>query len=157
MCKRLKHAKQTVYNVINAFKEGLTVIDFYQHYKRNKSRCGRKKISLPKDQTSYIQEKVNHGWSSDAILGRKEKHVNCSLKTLYRTFQRVTFPTEKLAIKGKCKPNYYKEVDFNKINDEEMIKITRKLNQIPRKSLNYLTPEEKFLSLIEDEKLSSLI
>ncbi len=59
MCQRLKRAKQTIYNVINAFKEGLTAIDYYQRYKRNKSRCGRKQISLPKDQTSYIQHKVN--------------------------------------------------------------------------------------------------
>lgn len=49
----------------------------------------------------------------------------------------------------------HKEMDFNQINDEEMIKITHKLIHIPRKSLNYLTHEEKFLSLIEDEKLSS--
>lgn len=109
MCQRLKRAKQTIYNVINAFKEGLTAIDYYQRYKRNKSRCGRKQISLPKDQTSYIQHKVNQGWSPDAILGRKEKHVNCSVKTLYRMFHRGTFPTKKLAMKGKRKPNHHKE------------------------------------------------
>ncbi len=50
----------------------------------------------------------------------------------------------------------HKEMVFNKINNEEMIEITRKLNQISRKLLNYLTPEEQFLSFIEDEKLSSL-
>ncbi|GGB07642.1 hypothetical protein ERX37_06265 [Macrococcus hajekii] len=52
ICRRVKRSRQTVYNVINAFKAGTSALEFYQNYKKRKTRCGRRKIILPKHQLS---------------------------------------------------------------------------------------------------------
>ena len=39
----LGRSKQTIYNVINYLKEGHSAYDYYEHYKANKRRCGRRK------------------------------------------------------------------------------------------------------------------
>ena len=42
----LGRSKQTIYNVINYLKEGHSAYDYYNRYKVNKKRCGRKKQVL---------------------------------------------------------------------------------------------------------------
>lgn len=107
--KLMDRAKQTIYNVINFLKEGRTAFEFYKRYKENKKRCGRRKIELPDEQKEYIEKKVAAGWTPDVIIGRKEKTINCSMRTLYRQFKRNVFDIKTLPMKGKRKPNNVKE------------------------------------------------
>lgn len=37
---RLKRSRQTIYNVINALKSGISALKYYQEYKQRKSNCG---------------------------------------------------------------------------------------------------------------------
>ena len=53
-----------------------------------------------------------------------------------------------------------KEMDFNQVNqvNQDFISsVASKRNHIPRKSLNYQTPLEVFLSYVNEEQLSRLI
>ncbi|MFL2144308.1 IS30 family transposase, partial [Ruoffia sp. FAM 20857] len=61
IASRLKRSRTPIYNVINFLKEGHTAIEYYQQYKKNKQRCGRRKCVLPADQQVYIKEKVSQG------------------------------------------------------------------------------------------------
>ena len=67
---RLKRSRQPIYNVINFLKSGHTALNFYTQYKKNKKRCGRRKMVLPQKQLAYIQDKVTQGWTPDVIVGR---------------------------------------------------------------------------------------
>src|SRR6056297_3194109 len=107
--KLMQRATQTIYNVINYLKEGYTVFEYYERYKQNKKRCGRHKIDLPDDQKEYIKEKVAEGWTPDVIIGRKEKTINCSMRTLYRQFKQGIFNVKTLPMRGKRKANNTKE------------------------------------------------
>lgn len=51
----------------------------------------------------------------------------------------------------------HKRMDFNDVDESFIQSIASKRNNIPRKSLNYRTPLEVFLSYIADDDLSSLI
>lgn len=50
-----------------------------------------------------------------------------------------------------------KKMDFNKVEESLIQSIASKRNNIPRKSLNYKTPLEVFLSYVDNDILSSLI
>ena len=50
-----------------------------------------------------------------------------------------------------------KQMDFNEVDESFIQSIASKRNNIPRKSLNYKTPTEVFLSHICKEELSNLI
>jgi IS30 family transposase len=69
IAKRLGRARQTIHNVITHFKAGHTVIEYYQRYKENKKRCGRKRTVLPEAQQFHVQEKVAAGWTPDVVKG----------------------------------------------------------------------------------------
>lgn len=105
----LKRSRQTIHTVVSFFKEGHTALDYYKQYKANKKRCGRRKIHLPEDQQIYIKEKVSQGWTPDVIIGRCEKTIDCSMRTLYRQFKDNLFDATTLPLKGKRKPNGHKE------------------------------------------------
>ena len=105
----LKRSRTPIYTVINFLKEGHTTLDYYQQYKKNKKRCGRRKIDLPTEQQAYINEKVAQGWTPDIIIGRKEMPINCSMRTLYRRFKDQVFDETTLPMKGKRKPNGHQE------------------------------------------------
>ncbi|MFB5296930.1 IS30-like element IS1252 family transposase [Enterococcus faecalis] len=105
----LKRSRTPIYNVINFLKEGHTALEYYQQYKENKKRCGRRNIVLPKKQQSYIKEKIAQGWTPDVIIGRKEKPISCSVRTLYRQFKEKVFDESTLPMKGKRKPNGHQE------------------------------------------------
>ncbi|MGQ9412102.1 helix-turn-helix domain-containing protein, partial [Streptococcus pluranimalium] len=42
----LGRSKQTIYNVIHYLEAGHTAYEYYEHYKANKKRCGRRKTQL---------------------------------------------------------------------------------------------------------------
>lgn len=71
----LKRAKQTIYNVYRALEQGKNALDYYKQYKKNKARCGRRRIALPDNQTRYIQKKVTQGWTPDVIIGRADSQL----------------------------------------------------------------------------------
>ena len=107
--KLLNRSRQTIYNVINFLRKGYNALDYYKQYKENKKRCGRCTITLPVDQQVYIKEKVAEGWTPDIIIGRGEKHIDCSTRTLYRQFKAGLFDQATLPMKGKRKPNGHQE------------------------------------------------
>src|SRR5699024_11972108 len=74
-------------------------------YKSNKAKCGRKKIQLKPDETTYIKEKVRDGWTPDVIIGRNERAISCSMRTLYRKFALGVFDVNAFPMQGKRKPN----------------------------------------------------
>ena len=67
----LKRSRTPIYNVINFLKEGHTALEYYQQYKENKRRCGRRNIVLPKKQQSYIKEKMPKAGRQTLSLGVK--------------------------------------------------------------------------------------
>src|SRR5699024_4824341 len=71
--------------------------------------CGRKKISLTAAEKEHINDKVQEGWTPDVIVGRQERPVSCSMRTLYRKFQTGEFNQTDLPMQGKRKPNGHKE------------------------------------------------
>ena len=47
IANRMGRAIQTIYNVVNKFKQGKTALDYWHQYKENKKKCDRKVIQLP--------------------------------------------------------------------------------------------------------------
>src|SRR5699024_4494417 len=90
-------------------KEGWTAIDVYLQYRANKAKCGRKKIQLSYSEKDYINEKVRDGWTPDVIIGRNERPISCSMRTLYRRFETGEFNLKDLPMQGKRKPNGHQE------------------------------------------------
>src|SRR5699024_7023297 len=109
MAKKLKRGHEAVYRVVRQLKNGLTAIDIYLQYKKNKSKCGRKKIQLTSSEKDYINEKVHQGWTPDVIIGRKERPISCSMRTFYRKFKKGEFNQDVVPMNGKRKPNGYQE------------------------------------------------
>ena len=84
---KLERSNQPIYNVKHFLETGKTILDYYRRYKENKTICGAKRIDLPDDQVDYIKEKVADNGIPDVIIGRAEKEISCSMRTLYRRFQ----------------------------------------------------------------------
>ncbi|EHV2901195.1 IS30 family transposase, partial [Enterococcus faecalis] len=105
----LKHSRQTIYTVYAYLKDGHTALEYYQNYKKNKAKCGRRSIVLPAEQVGYIRKKVVQGWTPDVIIGRGEFPIGCSVRTLYRMFKMGIFDFSDLPMKGKRKPNGHQE------------------------------------------------
>lgn len=106
---KLKRGHEAVYRVVRQLKRGLTAIEIYLQYQENKAKCGRKEIRLPTLEKEYIKKKVLEGWTPDVIIGRNEKPISCSMRTLYRKFKSGEFNPETLPMKGKRKPNNHQE------------------------------------------------
>ncbi|HFL7330353.1 TPA: IS30 family transposase, partial [Enterococcus faecium] len=98
-----------MHNVYQFLKTGATILNYYQQYKENKKRCGRRSIALPEEQKEYVQKRVVQGWTPDVIVGRSEMKLDCSVRTLYRMFQTGAFNVRDLPMKGKRKPNGHQE------------------------------------------------
>ncbi|EUJ33968.1 transposase, partial [Brochothrix campestris FSL F6-1037] len=146
-------SRQTIYNVYNFLKKGLSANDYYQRYKENKTYCGRRSIILSADQQTYIQKMTAKGWTPDVIIGRAEIPISCSVRTLYRLFKANDFDITKLPMKGKRKPNGHnerrglnensngilrrnglpKKMDFNQVDQNFISAVASKRNHIPRK------------------------
>ncbi|MBP2259163.1 IS30 family transposase [Virgibacillus alimentarius] len=109
IAKKLKRGHEAIYRVIRQLKKGLTAIDVHLEYKANKAKCGRKRIQLTPDEKTYIKEKVRDGWTPDVIIGRSERPIPCSMRTLYRKFELGEFAINDLPMQGKRKPNGHQE------------------------------------------------
>ncbi|MGT2774522.1 IS30 family transposase [Streptococcus hyovaginalis] len=107
--KALGRSKQTVYHVINFLKDGHSAYDYYEHYKANKKRCGRRKTSLSQAEKDFIQTRLDQSFSLDVIKGTYPDKISCSMRTLYRLADRSMFKKEDLPWKGKRKPNGHSE------------------------------------------------
>ncbi|MGT2729088.1 IS30 family transposase, partial [Streptococcus phocae subsp. salmonis] len=55
ICLSLKRSRQTIYKVIPFLKTGRSAYDYYEHYKANKKRCGRRKTQLSQREKDFIQ------------------------------------------------------------------------------------------------------
>ncbi len=62
-------SKQTAYNVINFLKDGHSAYDYYEHYKVNMKRFGRRKMSLSQAEKDFIQTRLDQSWGLDVIKG----------------------------------------------------------------------------------------
>src|SRR5690625_1461872 len=109
IAKKLKRGPESIHRVIRQLKKGLTAIEVHRQYKANKAKCGRKKIQLTSDEKDYINEKVRDGWTPDVIIGRNERPISCSMRTLYRKFESGEFNVNTLPMQGKRKPNGHQE------------------------------------------------
>ena len=109
--KLLKRSQETIYRVYRFLDSGKTIAQYLKAYQRNKQRCGRKQAQLAKDEISYINEQVKAGWTPDTIIGRAQRTISSSLRTLYRMFARgqYNFAVQQLPMKGKRHPNGYVE------------------------------------------------
>ncbi|MGX6979687.1 IS30 family transposase [Vagococcus elongatus] len=109
IAKRMCRAIQTIYTVVNFFKQGFSAIDYWHRYKENKKKCGRKRIEFSDSEKQYIKEKVAQDWTPDVIIGRQERMIPCSMRTLYRKFSNGEFDVQTLPMKGRRKPNGHQE------------------------------------------------
>ncbi|WP_105300740.1 IS30 family transposase [Anaerococcus marasmi] len=105
IAKYLSRARQTIYNVINWLKKGSTIQEYYDSYKKNKSKCGAKIKQLSDEEYDYVLDKVNKGWTPDVIIGRGEIKLSMSSRTLYRRFKDGSLDKKLLPMKGKRKKN----------------------------------------------------
>ena len=104
-------SSETIYKVYRWFNQGNSISEYIVEYGRNKRKCGRKSIQLPDEEVKYINKKVDVGWTPDTIIGRNERTISCSMRTLYRKFKRgeFNFSVEKLPMRGKRHPNGFIE------------------------------------------------
>lgn len=58
-------------------------------------------VSPPIDEQNYIKRKVKDCWTPDAIIGRHEHHISCSIRTLYQMFKRRDFDVHQSPMKEK--------------------------------------------------------
>ena len=109
--KLLKRSQETIYRIYRFLDTGKTIEQYLKAYQRNKQRCGSKRTQLSKNEISYINEQVKVGWTPDTIVGRVERTISCSRRTLYRMFAReqYNFNVLQLPMKGKRHPNGYVE------------------------------------------------
>lgn len=91
VAKKLKRGRQAIYNVYHFLKQGKTALEYLEQYKKNKKRCGRKPIAIPKAEKDYIEDKTTQGWTPDVIVGRGEFSISCPVRTLYRRFKNGEF------------------------------------------------------------------
>src|SRR5690625_1038694 len=125
IAERLKRSRQPIYNVVNFLKQGKSAIDYYKRYKENKKRCGRRKISLPEKEQKYMKKKVALGWTPDVIIGRAEKSISCSMRTLYRRFEDGDFDRTTLPIKAKENQTDTRNDEENKLPNATSLKEKR--------------------------------
>lgn len=109
IAQSLKRSRQTIHKVVTFLKEGNSASDYYHCYKSNKARCGRRRVSLSKDEKEFIQDYLKQDWSLDVIKGTFPDRITCSMRTLYRLVNRGVFSVEMMPWKGKRKPNGHSE------------------------------------------------
>ncbi|WP_438835286.1 IS30 family transposase [Streptococcus pluranimalium] len=89
IAKSLGRSRQTIYNVLSFLKAGYSAYDYYERYKTNKKRCGRKNTHLTKPVQDFIQLYLELDWSLDVIKGTYPDNIPCSMRTLYRLADRA--------------------------------------------------------------------
>ncbi len=58
VAKTLKRSAETIYRVYRFLDAGNSISEYYENYRANKSKSGRKLIVLPNDELEYIKEKL---------------------------------------------------------------------------------------------------
>ena len=102
IAQKLNRSLQTIYNVINFLKQGHTVHEYYYRFCVNKKRCGAKKKILSQEDVEYLREKNQEGWTPDVIIGRNERDLGMSVRTLYRRYQDTSeLSVQDLLMKGQ--------------------------------------------------------
>lgn len=111
VAKLLDRSQETIYRIYRFLNNGNTIEQYLKTYQRNKRRCGRRRSQLPKAEIDYIHSQIKAGWTPDTIVGRGERLISCSMRTLYRMFARgqYNFDVQSLPMKGKRHPNGYVE------------------------------------------------
>ena len=111
VAKILKRSQETIYRIYRFLDSGKNIEQYLSRYQRNKQRCSRKQAKLPSAEIEYIHAQIKRGWTPDTIIGRAERPISCSIRTLYRMFARgqYNFNTQQLPMKGKRHPNGYVE------------------------------------------------
>ena len=109
IAQALNRSRQTIYNVVHFLKQDFTAMDYYEQYKANKGRCGRRQTKLSPEEQSFIQEYLDQNWSLDVIKGTFPDKICCNMRTLYRLVDRGIFKKADLPWKGKRRPNGKKE------------------------------------------------
>ncbi|WP_438831348.1 IS30 family transposase [Streptococcus pluranimalium] len=89
IAKSLGRSRQTISNVLSFLKAGYSAYDYYERYKTNKKRCGRKNTHLTKPVQDFIQLYLELDWSLDVIKGTYPDNIPCSMRTLYRLADRA--------------------------------------------------------------------
>ncbi|PMB81847.1 IS30 family transposase [Limosilactobacillus pontis] len=109
--KLLKRSSETIYRIYRFLDSGRTIEQYLSQYQHNKRRCGRKQTKLLPAEVEYIHSLIRRGWTPDTIIGRAERTISCSMRTLYRMFARgqYQFNVRHLPMKGKRHPNGYVE------------------------------------------------
>ena len=59
-------------------------MDYYNTYKSNKKRCGRRQTQLDDETKEFIQGYLEQEWSMDVIKGTFPEKIPCPMRTLYR-------------------------------------------------------------------------
>ena len=86
-------------------KKGLSIQDYHDNYKKNKSKSGAKTKQLSGKEYDYVLDKINKGWTPDVIVGMGEIKLSMSSRTLYRRFKDGILEAKLLTMKGKRKKN----------------------------------------------------
>ena len=68
-------------------KKGLSIQDYHENYKKNKSKYEVKTKQLSGKEYDYVLDKLSKGWTPDVILCRGEIKLSMSSITLYRRFK----------------------------------------------------------------------
>lgn len=65
---------------------------------------------LSQEDVEYVQQKNQEGWTPDVIIGRKERDLGISVRTLYRRYQDTSeLNIHDLPMKGQRKSNNHQE------------------------------------------------
>lgn len=59
VARALRRSAETIYRVYRFLNQGKTIVQYQEHYHHQKTKCGRKSITLPKDERKYIQKQVS--------------------------------------------------------------------------------------------------
>ncbi|PQV95417.1 IS30 family transposase [Enterococcus faecium] len=163
VAKQLKRGRQTIYNVYNFLKCGGTALEYFEQYKENKRRCGRTEIIFPAEEKEYIENSINQWLQSVPKNLFKSITFDCgkefsNWKSISNTndidiyFAEPGTPSQRGLNEHSNgllrKDGLSKEMDFNQVNQGFISSVASKRNHIPRKSLNYQTPLEVFLSYV---------
>ena len=149
IAKSLKRTHQTIYKVIHFLEQGNSAMDYYNTYKSNKKRCGRRQTQLDDETKEFIQGYLEQEWSMDVIKGTFPEKIPFADPGC--PGQRGLNEHSNGLLRRHGLP---KQMDFNEVSQEFLSAIADKRNHISRKSLGYKTPYHVFSELV---KLSNLI
>lgn len=69
----LARSRQTVHNLFHVFDEDQSPLDYWRNYQHHKAKCGRKRKVLLANESKYINQCIDKGWTPDTIIGKRHK------------------------------------------------------------------------------------